>query len=74
METKKQSVSDIAPAKPYKKSVPVHQYGLDGKFIKTFNSMNEASKITRAPVSSIAECIKGKFRTAGGFQWRKATD
>jgi len=73
MEKKNLTPADIEPVRPYnKKNVSVHQYSLEGKYIKTFRSMNAAANLTKTPCSSIAECIKGKFRTAGGFQWRKA--
>jgi hypothetical protein len=72
METKKLTPADIEPVTSYKRSISVHQYSLDGKYIKTFKSMHAASDATKSPYSSIAECVKGKFKTAGGFQWRKA--
>lgn len=76
METKKKVViADIAPVQSnQRRRIAVNQYGLDGQYIATFNSLNEASLVTKVSYSSICFVIKGKFKQAGGFQWRKATD
>lgn len=66
---------DIEPylGKPcIKGKVPVNQYGLDGKWIKTFESIWDAHKSTHIHTSSISACCKGRYKTAGGYQWRKA--
>lgn len=68
----KQLVPDIAPVKlNIKKSIPVHQFGLDGKYLQTFPSQQKASNATGATLNGISNCINGKAKTAGGFQWRK---
>lgn len=66
---------DIAPydGKPWRKlAIPVNQYGLDGKFIKTFASMSQASKLTKTDINVISLCCKDILKSGGGFQWRKA--
>ncbi|MBN1181806.1 MAG: hypothetical protein JXB49_05920 [Bacteroidales bacterium] len=66
---------DIEPysVKQWKKpKVPVNQYDFDGHYIETYESMWEASKETGATASSISACCKGKYKSAGGFMWRKA--
>jgi hypothetical protein len=71
MEKKK--VADIEPINV--KGVikcPVNQYGLDGKFIKSFESISQASKEISIQYLSISKCANGKQKSAGGFQWRKA--
>lgn len=72
-KNQKQVVKDIEPitVKGIVKC-PVNQYGLDGKFIKPFESVSQAAKETGIQYLSISKCANGKQKTAGGFQWRKA--
>lgn len=51
----------------YKK---VNQYGLDGKFVKQFQSVIEASEAMGLIHSSISNACKGYAGTAGGYLWR----
>lgn len=51
--------------------IEVRQYGLDGKYINTFESITEAGKTTKVSGSSIWLCINNKGKSAGGFQWKK---
>lgn len=46
----------------------VSQYTLDGKFIKTFNSIKEA--VMKTEISSIYSNLKGITKTAGGYVWK----
>ena len=46
----------------------VNQYNLNGKFIKSFNSIREAQKETY--IKTIYDCVSGKQATAGGFVWK----
>ncbi len=46
------------------------QYHLDGKFIKEWRSIIEASKILKIHSGDISYCAKGKSKTCGGFIWR----
>jgi hypothetical protein len=74
---KTEEVKRVADIEPYnaggkKPKCPVHQYGLDGKYIRTFSSQYEAGKQTGTDSASISLCISGKSKSAGGFQWRKA--
>lgn len=48
----------------------VNQYSLDGKFIKQFQSVIEASEATGLIRTSITNACKGHARTAGGCLWR----
>jgi hypothetical protein len=62
-------------AEMYKKvgertSKQVTQYTLEGKKIKTFNSMVAAEKATGAHANVITMSASGKGNTAGGFVWR----
>ena len=50
---------------------PVKQFTIDGKYIKTFNSINEASEILGIPIGSIKNNLKGSQKQAGGFIWKR---
>ena len=63
----KQKLSD-------KKKKKVNQYTIDGKFIKTFNSMDEASKEYDVTRQNIYANCSGKRKTACGFIWRYADE
>ena len=54
----------------------VVQYTKDGKYVREYESINEAHKITDIDSSVIAEvCLrKGYRKTAGGFIWRHKND
>lgn len=52
----------------------VNQYDLNGIFIRTWNSMIEASKALHIYYSCISDCCRGKQKTAGGFIWKYATE
>jgi len=70
---KKQVVPDIEPVKANgKSSIPVHQYGLNGKYLNTYKSISDAAKASGAKMNSISDCLRGKMKQTGGFQWRKA--
>lgn len=45
----------------------ISQYTKTGHFIKTYNSVKEASESLNIKNSSISECCKGKRNSAGGF-------
>ena len=48
----------------------VMQLSMDGKELKTFNSIKEASKhIGRKDCSKISAVAKGKRKSTGGFKW-----
>ena len=48
----------------------VEQYTLKGTYLKTFNSINEASRYTGVSQGNISSCINNKRQTAGGFVWK----
>lgn len=49
----------------------VNQYDLDGKYIKTYNSVTEAQiSVDKANQSRISAVCKGKYNSAYGFIWR----
>lgn len=49
---------------------PCSQYDLHGKYIKSFNSIFEASENLKLSSGSIYNCCVNKKLTCGGFQWR----
>ena len=49
-------------------SKPVAQFDTKGNFINKYSSIQQAQRELKC--SHICDCIKGKRKTAGGFQWR----
>lgn len=54
-----------------KNSIEVGQYSLDGEFITRYGGINEAGRKTSIFFHSISKACNGKYKTAGGFLWRK---
>lgn len=55
----------------------VHQYSLDGKYIKTFSSVANAGKevgLTQSQLSDITRCCSKKSKYAHGYIWRLASE
>ena len=50
---------------------PVIQISLDGKIIREFKSITEASKVTGINLGNISSCSLGIIPTAGGYVWKK---
>lgn len=50
--------------------VKVEQYDLKGNYVKTYNSIKEASKENDIYHSNISACCKGKLNKTGGFIWK----
>ena len=55
-----------------KLGIKIKQYDLNGKFIRKFNSITEAQK--HCNTTHICQCLKGKFKQAGGYVWEYADD
>lgn len=56
-------------------SRPVNQFSKDGRFIKKFNSVNEASlSIGQQKGGHISEVCKGKRAFCGGYKWEYADE
>lgn len=51
-------------------SKPVSQFNLDGIFVKSFDSQNEAANYFGGTPSNISQCISGKSKSAFGFKWK----
>lgn len=68
------SIGGEAPAAGAKNtgcSIPVYQYDLDGKYIKSQPSMSEVERQLKIPSSLVNECVAGKAFSAHGFQQKK---
>jgi hypothetical protein len=50
----------------------VVQLGLNGEYIQTFKSVNEAMKQTGA--TKICQCSKGELKSSGGYKWMYLND
>ena len=53
-----------------KRSIPILQFTKDGEFIKAWPSLNEAGCQLGISTSHICACLKGRYKSAGGFVWR----
>jgi heterodisulfide reductase subunit C len=52
------------------KFTKVQQWSFDGKtLIQEFDTIREASKMTKTNESRIGHCLKNRSRSAGGFKW-----
>lgn len=52
---------------------PIDQYSLDGKYIKTYNSLKEAGEflnIDKPFDNHISDCCNGRVRASKGYIWR----
>lgn len=58
---------DISINKNCKK---ICKYSLNGKFIKTYNSLHEAANENKVNVNGIKDCAKKRIAQSGMFQWR----
>jgi hypothetical protein len=47
----------------------VNQYSLDGKLIRTWDYMKQATKSLGIPYQNIGKCCRTSKGTAGGFKW-----
>lgn len=50
----------------------VDQFTLENELIKTYNSIEEATKVTK--INNISAVCRGCRNKAGGFKWRYSTD
>lgn len=41
-------------------------------YVRTWESMSEAARTLNIPVSNISNCISGKRKNAGGYDWKVA--
>ena len=55
-----------------KHSIPILQFTKDGTFVKEWPSLSEAEHQLGIAHSNICHCIKGRYKSAGGYVWRYA--
>ena len=53
-----------------KNSIPILQFTKDGTFLKEWLSLSDVERQLGIPHSSICNCLKGRYKSAGGFVWR----
>ena len=51
---------------------PVLCYNLDGNFVCWFESAHAAGKAINTAPTHITACLRGRYKTAGGFIWKYA--
>ena len=55
-----------------KNSIPILQFTKSGEFMKEWPSAREAERQLGIFQSNICKCIKGRYKSAGGYIWRYA--
>lgn len=70
----KDGICDIEPALQAVKSEPILCFNLRGKFIAEYPSLAGAARELRINNGAISNCLKGNFKTAGGYQWKRKSD
>ena len=53
-----------------KKSIPIAQLTLDGKFVKAWKSIHDAEREGGFDQGNINKCCQGKFKTHKGYKWQ----
>lgn len=67
------NVPDIPAYTPHMmEKIPIRQFSLAGKYLATFDSLCEAAKIVKVHVPELTYAIRGKRKSVGGYQWRRA--
>lgn len=56
------------------RKIKVSKYTLEGKFVKTYNSIAEASADTGISTGNITTCCQGKFNYTNDCTWRYGSD
>lgn len=66
----KQKLSEVRRGKVNHNSKIVYQYDLDGNFLESFGSIDEAARrLKKKRGTAISMCINGYNKTAYGFKW-----
>lgn len=55
-------------------SIPVAQYSLDGKYIRTYKNFNEAEKTLGIQIYKPRNGFDSKYSQSGGYMWRYCTE
>lgn len=67
----KGNYDNIDPMEINDRRIKIYQYGLDGYYIKTWDSLFEINKELGYATSNIGKCCKGKIYSAYGYRWSK---
>lgn len=51
--------------------IKVSQYDTKGNYIKTYESIKQASEETGVDKTGISQCSRGLLKTSGGYIWKK---
>jgi hypothetical protein len=54
-----------------KRRIAVLQYNFDGNLVNEYTNIQEATKILGISKGSISRAINNKYKTAGGFIWKR---
>ena len=65
-------IAGKSPSKIEKRSKPILQYTKDWTFVKEWPSTKEAGHKLGIHRSNICFCLKGRYKSAGGYIWRYA--
>lgn len=68
----KTKMAEMALRASLKQAKKVNQLDMDGKFIKKWDSLADASRAIGLNITSICRCAKGKQKSIGGFKWEYA--
>ena len=52
------------------KGKPIFQYDKNMNLIQEYSSISIASQTSNTPQPCISECLRGKYKTAGGYVWK----
>lgn len=61
------------PYKPRVDSTPINQYDRNGNFIRRFENLAEAVRVSGILKSAICNCLNGRSKSSGGYVWEFAT-
>lgn len=66
---------DLPPSKyTYSQTKTVMQFTMDNKYIRSFDSPQEASEKTNVSKDGIYKCCNGKIKSSGGYKWKYSND
>jgi hypothetical protein len=54
--------------------VKVEKYNLDNNLLAVYDSIADAARDCSMSSGSIRFCLKGKYKTAGGFKWKRVSE
>lgn len=67
-------IMELCPRETAKQVKTIYQYDLDGNLIKEWDSVKQAGEALGINRPSISNCLKGRYKSAGGFIWRYSVE